>query len=100
MSEYVFRTDEPIKSCSECDYRCGLNIIARQDLDARHEHCPLVELPPHGRLVDADKIKKKVELFTITRADDYLKVVVNGNIIVEKILDDAPTVLEASEERE
>jgi len=45
MSEYVFKTDNPIKTCSECDYRCGLNIIARKDQDGRHENCPLVELP-------------------------------------------------------
>ena len=25
-------------------------------IDSRHSDCPLVEVPPHGRLIDADKI--------------------------------------------
>jgi len=37
--------DDMPKACYECDYRCGLNIIARKDQDGRHENCPLVELP-------------------------------------------------------
>ena len=27
------------------------------DNTKREEHCPLVEIPPHGRLIDADKPK-------------------------------------------
>ena len=27
--------------------------------DGRHDDCPLVEIPPHGRLIDADALVKK-----------------------------------------
>lgn len=92
MSEYVFRTDKPIKSCSECDYRCGLNIIARQDLDARHEHCPLVELPPHRALKD--------EMYVLNEIDRQFGENEKTSDIaqdIQGIIMSAPTILEASE---
>lgn len=58
MSEYVFRTEEPIECCERCplskdDGSCGLGAWT-------YSHgisisCPLKELPPHGRLIDVDK---------------------------------------------
>lgn len=27
-----------------------------------HDWCPLIELPPHGRLIDADKLKSRLVL--------------------------------------
>ena len=73
--------------------------LEQSSLYADHilQNQPSIEIKTsHGRLIDADKLKKKVELFTITRVDECLKVVVNGNYIVGQILDNAPTVLEAS----
>ena len=47
-----------------------------------------VELPPHGRLIDADKLKKKMGDFFSTGSEvGYMWLV-----------DDAPIVLEASKE--
>ena len=48
----------------------------------RHPDCPLIELPPHGRLIDADAIQDyNVETF--------------GQRLL--IIDTAPTVIEGSE---
>lgn len=37
-------TDEIPKSCSYCDYHCGLPTILRPDLNSRHPDCPIREL--------------------------------------------------------
>ena len=62
----------------------------------RPNDCPLIELPLHGRLKDADK--------TLDELREYPQSVLLcepdiANRIYE-IIYDAPTVLEASEERE
>lgn len=68
------------ESCSECDfcsgivmpddiYFCdcpvihgGLNITQAIEDDVRHPDCPLAEVPtPHGRLFDADELKKALD---------------------------------------
>lgn len=55
-------------SCDECElctcyvredgteenYRCVITFYPIHEFDERHEYCPLVEIPPHGRLIDAD----------------------------------------------
>ena len=74
MSVIVKGMEMP-KSCIECRFRqyeyCDLQ---RQDVYAvnimdyalsfeRHPSCPLVEIPtPHGRLIDADKLKSRLVL--------------------------------------
>ena len=67
-----------------------------EDVGKNHKTCPLVELPKHGRLIDADK--------TLDELREYLQSVLShepdiANRIYE-IICDAPTVLEASEENE
>ena len=56
------------KSCDECElctcyvredgteenYRCVITFYPIHEFNERHEYCPLVEIPPHGRLIDAD----------------------------------------------
>ena len=64
--------------------------------------CPLVEVPTHGRLKDADELK---ELFreTITgiatRTDmkGAYEHMIRASAMVIEMIDDAPTVIEASE---
>ena len=74
MSVIITGMEMP-KSCIECRFRqyeyCDLQ---RQDVYAvnimdyalsfeRHPSCPLVEIPtPHGRLIDADKLKSRLVL--------------------------------------
>lgn len=87
-----FIVNDPMpKTCTECDYRCGLNIIARQNQEGRHEHCPLIELPPHGQLIDADALQRRI-----------VELVKNGYVFDEVgcsgLIESAPTILEASKE--
>ena len=102
MSDIVIRNMEMPKECFKnvkqyClkFYSCS---IVKQYLDIKNDTsqvdiyhkrldgCPLVELPPHGRLIDADKLKKKMgERFSTGSEVGYMWLV-----------DDAPTILEAS----
>lgn len=64
----LIRGMEMPKACRECpletDYgTCGyysLYVEAGHDSDyeKRRDDCPLIELPPHGRLIDADELIK------------------------------------------
>lgn len=63
------------KSCDECElctcyvredgteenYRCVITFYPIHEFNERHEYCPLVEIPPHGRLIDADELFKEME---------------------------------------
>ena len=84
------------KSCEECqvcDYEegncllTGTNRISdgRNTLPhngERRDWCPLIEIPPHGRLIDADALIKEWKLGFYRR-------------IVEALMEDAPTIIEA-----
>ena len=66
-----------------------------QPFDFRPEWCPLIELPQHGRLIDADALMIEVmdsDLDHLQR-DDWKEVI--------QIVEDAQTIIEAegSEER-
>lgn len=71
----------------------------------RDENCPLVEVPAHGRLIDAGELK---ELFmeTITgiarrtNMKDVFEHMIRASAMVAQMIDDAPTVIEASEDGE
>ena len=58
---------------------------------ARLDNCPLVLVPPHGRLIDADKLKEE---FPHDEDWDYP---VNTNSYVVEIIDKSPTIIEAEE---
>ena len=62
---------------SECNLHSSVNIWRE-----RHPDCPLIELPPHGRLIDADEL---VRIWT--GAQFY------GSI--KPIVDARPTIIEA-----
>lgn len=62
-------------------------------LKARPENCPLVEIPvPHGRLIDAEKLKNEYPHDTDW---DYP---VSTNCYVCESIDNAPTMIEAEGE--
>ena len=85
------------KSCSKCrwfdmgggyGYQCTL---LHKSFDmwneisvARDKDCPLIEVPPHGRLIDADELANKT--FYSTTGAPY---------ITYKTFCNAPTVIEA-----
>ena len=71
--------------CNDDNWRCGATkeYFDYDDMcERRRADCPLIEVPPHGRLIDADAIQDyNVETF--------------GQRLL--IIDTAPTVIEAEE---
>lgn len=71
--------------------------------DERSKYCPLIELPSHGRLIDADKLMKKIkqiEYNSIVMRDIYpgFRCDAIERWCVEDLVENAPTVLEQEEE--
>ena len=112
MSEYIFRTNKSIKCCGECPaikspagftgntYFDGCHLDENLEVMAeeRHENCPLVELPEHGRLIDADRLTQVMKNAILISnngdlKDNLLKLVCECTI---DYLKESPTVLEAS----
>lgn len=107
----VIPMDMP-KTCRECiemkiPVQC--RVIKQEPVTAvmtgynRPEDCPLVELLPHGRLIDADKLLPESGydpmMFKPKYGGDHrtqYNTLMGYEIL--GIVDDAPTILEASEE--
>ena len=94
------------KNCKECalyiegacyakgyrDYRSIMDT-------AKPDDCPLIELPPHGRLIDVDEPMTKIS--TMMQEPDYQHEGENwmvGLIMARDALDEALTVIEAEGE--
>lgn len=83
------------ESCAECTIQdvtaCGTDYKWLYDhqtyYDAVRPDCPLVELPPHGRLIDADELEKKIKMLNAHYS--YREVVEYADI------HNAPTIIEA-----
>ncbi len=98
MSVLIKGVEMP-KNCSECPVAlCGKYCRINQtyttyiELPIRPDHCPLVEIPEkHGRLIDADELKKEYP------KDTDLEYPVNTNQYVCETIDEAKTVLEAED---
>ena len=58
----------------------------------RPSDCPLVEIPPYGRLIDADSLMNKSIEFDAGLHDDTFD---DGVLFVTDLIDAAPTVIEA-----
>lgn len=59
-------------------------------IDSRYSDCPLVSVPPHGRLIDADELG--LTDFEIVMCDGNYK---KGLEMLAKKIEDAPTVIPA-----
>ena len=82
MADLLIKGMEIPKRCTGCFHsKCLLFFEHTDPNNSRHPNCPLIKLPPHGRLIDADALRMKYEY--------------GEN---RKILDKAPTVLEANYE--
>jgi len=80
-------------TCTRCDY-IGLNVAIGCKVvtgtNGRTDNCPLIEIPePRGRLIDADKLMKRMW----DETDCMISVPAT-------FVRDAPTVIPASEEAE
>lgn len=98
MSVYIKGMEMP-KSCFSCPFMYARTLCAANhkiqfddegytELKGRYIGCPLVEIPPHGRLIDADKQKPYMlnEHYRYRRVYD-----------AEEI-ENAPTIIPADEE--
>lgn len=104
----LIKGEQMPKYCGECD-GCrfdDLNVENRcfatgEFLDAfdiykeRGKYCPLVEIPPHGRLIDADKVVRYMEERQERLNDDKALWELS---VVDTFLSDAPTVIESEED--
>ena len=87
------------KSCDECrimvfedtnclpELFCGCPIVFKaypQGVGHRPDYCPLIEVSLHGRLIDADAMKTKIN------GSDYHTIE-----IVKQWVDEQPTVIES-----
>lgn len=100
------------KKCSGCPffdyylygcktYSCGIPVRYGYDIDTKPDWCQLIEVPEHGRLIDADKlilrIEEYIEEYSDVDADGYHNLKWCAMVESEMAINDAPTVIEASE---
>lgn len=96
MGIYIKDMDMPT-SCADCrfaiDSLCYACLPERKAERKRMvaNYCPLVEVPPHGRLIDADAIEMN---YRDIRLNDGMK------IYTQRAINSAPTIIPASEEGE
>ena len=94
-------------SCSECalNYDCFKCIVTGtpffdhehnfDDETTRLDNCPLVSVPPHGRLIDANKIGlTDFEVILCQKENPFKNAL---EMLLEKI-ENAPTIIEAEED--
>lgn len=80
------------KSCGECyvgfckQIGCELSIGFDDYKISRHPNCPLVPVPPHGRLIDADALLDDL-LFPSKQFEQGMR----------ELIGDAPTIIPAEE---
>ena len=102
MSVIVKGMEMP-KSCLHCFCMRGCPAARRRQNEAepmfprtyRHDDCPLVEVPPHGRLGDLDALKKKA-LIRSERRGRFVNVA--DMVISAYDIETAPTIIPAEEE--
>lgn len=81
-------------------FRNGICAVAKKEVvlsKGVQEWCPLVEIPPHGRLIDADKFMKPFcdLLEKDEHSLDYYSVGYTG---LDAMISDSPTVIESEEQ--
>ena len=92
------------KNCDECPcyyetegaWRNECEVLGKEYIadDYRPEWCPLVELPPHGRLIDADALNDMINRsYPMTDRVD----VHNGYAICQEMIKQLPTIIEADD---
>lgn len=110
MSVLVKGMEMPI-ACIYCDLIDSLRICPAYKMTfddfwadkslrkQRHPDCPLIPVPPHSRLIDADVLKEFVEnRFDITWHDDYEGGIKDACVDILKEIEKMPTVIGAEGE--
>ena len=104
--DILIKNMEMPQSCSGCPlgvheegsyyYECKATEGITLDWKNKPNYCPLVEVPTHGRLIDADALLKTIKEVPIT--DEPIKGIVKKMMcdFATQILDKSVTVIEAS----
>ena len=101
------------KNCHECAFGkyevCGINAAIEGDNTVTNS-CPLIEVPPHGRLIDADALTDANESTEWYHQAPNKEMVHGANSAehqawykeqdIYSAIDNAPTIIPASEEAE
>ena len=103
MSEYIFRTENPIKDCSICPFVKTAICPSKDDryipFGYKRGDCPVNEVPPHGDLKDYDSLGNKMSNLYMKNKEKWSPDYIEGFLRALKMLDKAPTFIEASKER-
>lgn len=100
MSVLISGMEMP-NNCAECqlnhDAECAVkNCMVTDDCYVRRASwCPIILVPPHGRLIDADALYRRIK----TECNPYGKPTINfddGNKVMDIIVN-APTIIPAEE---
>ena len=94
MDILIKNMDKP-KSCDDCRFTeqgqgyltCA--ITGDYAIDSTYKSCPLVALPPHGRLKDYDKIKEALTKNFDVHADSLVYYILS-------LIEETDTIVEAS----
>lgn len=101
MGDLLIKGMDMPKNCERCPIREGTFCdIIRKDIDRfyggavrRDKDCPLVEVPEHGRLIEASTFGVVMYQGSKYDNEDFLA----GMEYILDLIDNAPTVIEASE---
>lgn len=103
----LIRGMEMPKCCGICSYNksscyCG---ITKSEIDRDYEYaerladCPLVNVPPHGRLIDADALNEAMaRMVPWAIADPTANAFLDGLSAAYEVIQSAPTIIPAEEE--
>jgi hypothetical protein len=80
---------------------CRLQGKSWESFEEQYEHCPLIEIKsPHGRLIDADKMRESVRRQTgllKLMGGEFAKIAETLENGFLQEIDNAPTIIEAEE---
>ena len=100
MSVYIPGMEMP-KNCWDCPLRntkpcpCKGYSTALEYVTNRHADCPLVPVPEHGRLIDADALK-----VSLVFAEETAEWAVPALRAVLMVIDEMPVIIPADKEGE
>ena len=102
MAEILIRNMEMPKTCRDCRFavnaygsltegKCAVLGYGVTYLNKRCDACPLVAIPEHGRLIDAEKLKETLMKSAYPEQSEWY--------FAEscQFIDEAPTIVSASE---
>lgn len=102
MSVYIPGMEMP-KRCGECrmgfckQIGCEMYIGFDDYAERRHPDCPLVHVPPRGRLGDLDALKEKLNALSSDHMHGYTSSTWDYICKQRSIIDNAPTIIPAEE---